>query len=415
MKAQTYASISSETLQRAAEYQHQKALASKFSSPVPMPEELQDEESTRAADFLRTVEYCSGSAQHTAAHAKHSRVKNFGLSNAYGKATYWLDAPRTHLSVLWTATDCFCLLVVRDRVTISPDDINSVRLHTMVNGRRCDERTGERAVRSINLARHPGAAARTFLELYHAVVYYVLGWDAVAKRPLKAVCAGQPDGERGGLLGVVRAWAACVETQARGSLHMHILVWAAGHCNLTRRMNSAHEQQLFAPLPQCLPLAVGPIQSAPDSVRPLQTADDQLASARAPLHSAPAPSAHRTGDCLDHKHSNAGASATHTATVATHTNDQTPATAPVRELLMATQLRSTVDSVLSAELAVCHPMAVAYARRYARATGLTDSQLRLLEDGGVCVRVIDGAVCGGKLVAPRKRMEALRYLCASRR
>jgi hypothetical protein len=87
-KAAAYASISNEVLRRAAEYQHQKAQSSKNACPVPEPEHISHEDST-AADFLRTVEFCSGSAQHTTAHSKQSSVKNFGLSNAYGKATYW--------------------------------------------------------------------------------------------------------------------------------------------------------------------------------------------------------------------------------------------------------------------------------------------------------------------------------------
>jgi hypothetical protein len=196
-------------------------------------------------------------------------------------------------------------------VTISPDDINCVRIHTMVNGRRCDDRFGDRAVRTLNLARNPTSAARSFLELYHAVVYYVLGWDASAKRPLTAVYDKQPSADRGGLLGVVRAWAACIETQARGSLHMHILVWAAGHDNLTRRFTEAHRRKLFvdrqpiaAPLPQSLPRASAsePFPPAPITFG-AQLFGGQRVSDAVPSVSAAPPAPASVNDHLDHKHS----------------------------------------------------------------------------------------------------------------
>jgi hypothetical protein len=204
-----------------------------------------------------------------------------------------------------------CVTVAVSRVTISPDDINCVRIHTMVNGRRCDDRFGDRAVRTLNLARNPTSAARSFLELYHAVVYYVLGWDASAKRPLTAVYDKQPSADRGGLLGVVRAWAACIETQARGSLHMHILVWAAGHDNLTRRFTEAHRRKLFvdrqpiaAPLPQSLPRASAsePFPPAPITFG-AQLFGGQRVSDAVPSVSAAPPAPASVNDHLDHKHS----------------------------------------------------------------------------------------------------------------
>jgi hypothetical protein len=42
----------------------------------------------------------------------------------------------------------------------------------------------------------------------------------------------------GGLLGECRAWAYAVETQARGSLHLHIIVWTIDGAHLQERIRN---------------------------------------------------------------------------------------------------------------------------------------------------------------------------------
>jgi hypothetical protein len=116
-KAVSFASITNEVLARAAQFQHDKARSAKHACPVPQPRAASDvqapapapaqaqagaqaaalpqasaeriEAEATATDFLRTVEYCTGTAEHTRFHSRQSAVKNFAVSNAYGKATYW--------------------------------------------------------------------------------------------------------------------------------------------------------------------------------------------------------------------------------------------------------------------------------------------------------------------------------------
>jgi hypothetical protein len=317
-------------------------------------------------------------------------------------------------------------------------------------------------VRTLNLARNPTSAARSFLELYHAVVYYVLGWDASAKRPLTAVCDKQPATDRGGLLGLVRAWTACIETQARGSLHMHILVWAAGHDNLTRRFTAAHARKLFvARPPQCLPLI-----DAAEHFPPAPLALDgrmfgvhvqqrTFVTGDAPPSSAAGPPA-SVGDHLDHKHSappagaaqssaasdtvsdcslvfargfistdcncfmqsnpapsQASASASTPSAVASADGCSLPSRVPLPAaqpdvLQMSVEMENVFDATLTADLAVRHPVALQYAAAHGKANGATDTQLQILAQGERCTNVLQGKVCGGALYAPAKRLAKLR-------
>lgn len=89
------------------------------------------------------------------------------------------------------------------------------------------------------LAQSPGAAAIQFERLIGVVYRFVLGWDRENGRPLKAPLDTDQQ-FMGGLLGVTEAFEFVVEEQGRLSLHMHCLVWSAGHMDIIDRM----EEQL---------------------------------------------------------------------------------------------------------------------------------------------------------------------------
>jgi hypothetical protein len=94
-------------------------------------------------------------------------------------------------------------------------------------------------LRSAILATQPGAAALAFERFQAIVIKFVLGWDLKNKRPYKWVVAEQKDeADAGGIMGVCRAFAIANETQARGSLHMHILLWTRGHDNIAQRIRT---------------------------------------------------------------------------------------------------------------------------------------------------------------------------------
>ena len=65
----------------------------------------------------------------------------------------------------------------------------------------------------------------------------------MSNRPLRRVLNGFGANtgagvDCGGLLGECRAWAFAVETQARGSLHLHIIVWTIDGAHLQERIRN---------------------------------------------------------------------------------------------------------------------------------------------------------------------------------
>ena len=82
----------------------------------------------------------------------------------------------------------------------------------------------------------PGASALAFHRTLEVVKRYVLAWDSFHGVPLRCVIPDQPEGDLGGLLGVVLAFHGAIECQARGGLHVHIVVWCASTVNLLSRL-----------------------------------------------------------------------------------------------------------------------------------------------------------------------------------
>jgi hypothetical protein len=71
-------------------------------------------------------------------------------------------------------------------------------------------------------AKDPVAAARRFERLLAVYVREIIGFDAQHQRPLR----------NGGAFGVPSAYIAFVESQDRGALHAHILIWLLAALNM---------------------------------------------------------------------------------------------------------------------------------------------------------------------------------------
>ena len=82
------------------------------------------------------------------------------------------------------------------------------------------------ALRLKNVSNNPAASALNFELVIKVFLEHVVGWDFKSKAPKKPA----------GLFGPVNAWAYAVETQGRGTLHAHFLLWAADHANLMERL-----------------------------------------------------------------------------------------------------------------------------------------------------------------------------------
>jgi hypothetical protein len=117
-------------------------------------------------------------------------------------------------------------------------------------------------------------------------------------------------------------------------------------------------------------------------------------------------------DHLDHKHTipaqNTASVGPSASSVTARVDALLPSAAP--KLLMAVQLQQIIDSTLTAELALNHPAAQAYAKAHGKANGLTETELQILQHGAVCTRIVNGAMCGTVLVAPESRLAKLRLV-----
>lgn len=91
---------------------------------------------------------------------------------------------------------------------------------------------------------HPGAAALAYERTMAVVFRYVFGYDIVRRKLIRRVVPEQalpnvgPEKE-GRVVGVVRAFACATETQARGSLHGHSMLWVRGGSDVLLRIQKA--------------------------------------------------------------------------------------------------------------------------------------------------------------------------------
>ena len=188
------------------------------------------------------------------------------------------------------------------RLTISTDDVTSVSIWNLATGSRPSD-LPSLTERFRVLAAHPGAAAIAFQRMQQAVIKFILGWDEKTNQPLRYPCGDSQKTlndarDIGGMLGVTRAFVIANETQARGSLHMHICVWTAGHYNLLERAkqlfsdinrkagNAVTDSKAGSMDVRCMPSVRGallPDSKSADVIKPSQSVP--LLSASPSLHS----------------------------------------------------------------------------------------------------------------------------------
>jgi hypothetical protein len=103
-------------------------------------------------------------------------------------------------------------------LTINPNDLGSLMVHRLCscNGGSLAE-LPSLADRLANLRMDPIGPAQWFDMAITAVIQHLLGFDVQTGKTLKR-----------GILGPVRAFFGVTESQGRGSLHVHMLVWVAG-------------------------------------------------------------------------------------------------------------------------------------------------------------------------------------------
>jgi len=109
--------------------------------------------------------------------------------------------------------------------TVTPDDVNSLTVMLYTGAMDADmffdaDTSGvpSHSVRLKVVSKDPVADARFFERTLRVIVRVLLGWDVDAQRAV----------EGGGVFGIVKAFFGVVETQGRGSLHAHNLVWVRG-------------------------------------------------------------------------------------------------------------------------------------------------------------------------------------------
>jgi len=110
--------------------------------------------------------------------------------------------------------------------TFSPNDIGSATLWYYAGVIGGDIFTSfnvghllSKSERFRTLARDPVAGARFFRRLTDIVVDTLIGWCSARGRPLA----------RGGAFGRCKGFYGAIEAQARGSPHIHMLIWLIGH------------------------------------------------------------------------------------------------------------------------------------------------------------------------------------------
>lgn len=203
----SFGEMSTSELKAAAQYHEQCMRARSKGLPDP---ELPKNMRPAVVSAIRSLSAHAGACEHSGENARRARVRMHGYNMRLGCASWWL--------------------------TISADDNGSVLVwHLSDTGGERPIRIPLSAARSQRVSDNPVAAALAFERQLKLVLRCVVGWE---KGPLKRVCLGQSEdaSQAGGLLGVCKGFVYAIETQGRGSLHAHILVW--GEIPLAERLRS---------------------------------------------------------------------------------------------------------------------------------------------------------------------------------
>ena len=202
-RAEAFAGLTPDQVAAAEHHKQNCFKAAKAGRKNPSADHLDP----RAQLFCSSIRTSSSAAEHTVDHAQNARVKMFAMHNGFGKPTWW--------------------------VTVTPDDLHSLKIWDisgtnikMLSDDYVPTEPPTATLRLKNVSSNPGAAAINFQHVMRVFLEDVLGWDSSRQAPRRS----------GGLFGNVSAWSYCVETQARGTLHAHCLLWCAGQENLLNRL-----------------------------------------------------------------------------------------------------------------------------------------------------------------------------------
>ena len=166
--------------------------------------------SATADRFLRSVQIGSQSVWGTNAERQACRREAFGYQARFGQPALF--------------------------VTLTPNTDNSIVMAVYANGVSAEtmfEKDPAKMPSPVEIKRivisDGMASARLFERIIEVFIDVVLGFDRTKKRPKRS----------GGLFGFVKAYYGMTETQGRGTLHAHFLVWLHGAPRNSAEFNAA--------------------------------------------------------------------------------------------------------------------------------------------------------------------------------
>jgi ASC-1-like (ASCH) protein len=300
--------------------------------PPPMPSTV----NPSVTQLVRNVKVCAAAAKHTYEHSQAARLQMFAMHYCFGMPTYWY----VQLSTLLLVCSPRCCVACR-RVTVAPDDLCSVDITAIGTG-AIPSQMPNSSVRFNLLAERPGAAALHFERVVDVVIKYVCGWSRKHRRPYRYLVAGQKSA--GGLLGVTRAFAGAVEDQARGSLHLHLVVWVAGQGDIIERlrafqrpiMDAAQRSISNAPAGAAASPSASP--TAASSAAPMDVDDQHAVDVKALSAGSPVPSTAAAMDVDEQPAADVKASSIGASALSLESNQ------------LLDSIRRSIDSVICAEL-----------------------------------------------------------------
>lgn len=208
-KGEVFGRISAIDIQKAAEFKRQCAAAAALGKRMPP---LPTSVSGLAVDFFTQLKAISSPMQHSQAAAARNRLDMFAALNNLGKPDLWLTYCRKDsccFEISWYALG-------EEAKEKYGDQLPPIEYRLSLTGNR------------------PVAAALHFDRVLKLFVQKVIGWDLDNELPFK----------RGGIFGVPKAFVRAVEEQGRLTLHVHCLLWLAGHSNIHTQIERWNEENM---------------------------------------------------------------------------------------------------------------------------------------------------------------------------